>query len=126
MAKFEKYLQFKIDVLICILSAFPKEESNLTFVRDIDRWDWEIESALEGVNALKKVQLLSFSANKRAKVRAKNEDTSLLDSAKQLVKIWNELISLASITYAALSEEEKLHLFTIEIDFEIYLKELLI
>ena len=123
---YKYYLLSKTKILTeFVFDTISKQlnDGNYQFISEIDRWDWEIESLIEGFSLLSEGVVLVKNSERRVSVKASN--TELSTYLKNLINSWNNIIELSSILYSTMSEELKNNISEVEIDFELYTKEYL-
>lgn len=116
---YEVYILSKADML-SILFGSMAATGDVSFVSEIDRWDWEIENTIEGFAQLSEGIILVKDAKRRVSVCMANSPLS--SSLKLLIDKWNDLIELISVVYSELSEKAKRDISLVDIDFDLYIK----
>lgn len=115
------YILSKTDTLIVLFRTMVESEGML-LAPEIELWDWEVENTIEGYAQLSEGVILAKGAERRVSV--KGAGSNLGTALSILINTWNLLIEIESASYSELSEEDKREISPIDIDFDLYLKEL--
>lgn len=119
MITYEEYIISKSNMLSSLFRS-KAEVSTLMFIKEIDKWDWEVESIIESYSQLYEVIAIVKNAKKR--VGVKDPNSKLTIGLNLIIRDWNALIKAAAKEYAELSEEEREELSDVSIDFRLYKK----
>lgn len=120
----EKYLKFRMNVMLNVLKEFFKngDLAKINFLITIDFWDWEMECILEGTNTVNMFPKVT-GVNRVIPVKLKTNELSALALKTELLNHWNALVIETHQLYGTLDEDDRdgLGLFDV-IDFNLYLK----